>query len=500
MKKIIPAIDLYNGQVVRLYQGSFHKIKSYSNDPIKIVENFLKQGINYLHLVNLNGAKLGEFEKSPNYDIILALIESCKKWGCKIQVGGGIRKEKTIKELLGKGADKVILGTLPIENQNLLNSLIQKYKNEILVALDVLNNNIMIKGWQNNTSINLFSILKRLEKIGISHFIITDISRDGTASGPNFNLYKELSILKKEQTEIIASGGIRTSKDIDKILTYSNGIIIGKALYSNKIARMELCSLNIKYNPTNLTKRIIPCLDVKDGRVVKGINFKDLRDSGDPVELAKFYDDEGADELIFLDISATLEERQTMLKTLSSIAEAINIPFSVGGGIKSLDEMVQIIKSGAEKVSINTAAVKNPSIINNGAQKLGSQSIIVAIDAKRTDTNWEVYSKSGTEPTGLDVLNWTKEVVRRGAGEILLTSMDKDGTKTGYDLDLIKILSNEVSVPIIASGGAGNFDHFLQAINVGAEAVLAASLFHDRIMSIKDLKNYLKKQDIEIRI
>jgi cyclase len=342
--------------------------------------------------------------------------------------------------------------------------------------------------------------LKKLEEIGISHFIITDVSRDGAASGPNFNLYKELSILKKEQTEIIASGGIRTCEDIEKVLTYSNGIIIGKALYSNKISRMELSSLNIKYNPTNLIKRIIPCLDVKDGRVVKGINFKDLRDSGDPVELAKFYDNEGADELVFLDISATLEERQTMLKTLSSIAETINIPFSVGGGIKSLDEMIQIIKAGAEKVSINTAAVNNPSIINKGAQKLGSQSIIVAIDAKRTDTNWEVYIKSGTEPTGLDVLDWTKEVVKRGAGEILLTSIDKDGTKTGYDLDLIKILSKEINVPIIASGGAGDYFHFFQAINAGAEAVLAASLFHDRIMSIKDLKEYLKKRDIKVRI
>lgn len=500
MKKIIPAIDLYNEQVVRLYQGNFQKINYYSKNPIKIAESFCQQGATHLHVINLNGAKFGEFENTPNFDVILSLSELCNNWDCKIQVGGGIRKEKTIKNLLNRGVNNVIIGTIAVENLELTQKLVKKFQDEIIVSLDVMDNNVMIKGWQSNTRVSLNTMLKKLEEIGISHFIITDISRDGTSIGPNIELYKELVSLKERDSEIIASGGIRTKKDVESVLNYSNGIIIGEALYRNRILENEFRSLIIKYNPTNLTKRIIPCLDIKDGRVVKGVKFKDLRDSGDPVVLSKFYNQEGADELIFLDVSATLEGRQIMMETLKSVAENINIPFSVGGGISDLNEMTQIIKAGAEKVCINTAAVKDPSLINKGSLKFGTQSIVLAIDAKKTETNWEVYIKSGTEPTGLDVLNWAKEAVRRGAGEILLTSMDKDGTKSGYDLDLIQMLSNSLHIPIIASGGAGDYNHFFQAINVGAEAVLAASLFHYKIMSIRDLKIYLRKRKIRVRV
>ncbi|MFX0104651.1 MAG: imidazole glycerol phosphate synthase subunit HisF [Candidatus Hodarchaeota archaeon] len=249
-----------------------------------------------------------------------------------------------------------------------------------------------------------------------------------------------------------------------------------------------------------MIRRIIPCLDVKEGRVVKGVRFQNLRDSGDPVEMARYYNDIGADELVFLDISATIEGRKSMLKTIRSVAEEIYIPFTVGGGIRTIEDMTSIIKAGAEKVSINSAAISDPNLISRGAKKLGSQCIVVSIDAKRKGRSWEVYSHSGTKPTGLDVLEWAETAVEKGAGELLVTSMDRDGTNLGYDLELIRKITDNVSVPVIASGGAGTKEHFLEAIKNGAEAVLAASLFHYNKLDIQDLKEFLNDHDIMVRL
>ncbi|MFX1288482.1 MAG: imidazole glycerol phosphate synthase subunit HisF [Promethearchaeota archaeon] len=250
---------------------------------------------------------------------------------------------------------------------------------------------------------------------------------------------------------------------------------------------------------SSLVKRIIPCLDVKNGRVVKGVKFKNLRDSGDPVELARYYNYNGADELVFLDISATLEGRKSMLNTIRSVAEEIFIPLTVGGGIKTIEDMTIIIKAGAEKVSINSAAISDPDLITQGAKKFGSQCIVIAIDAKKKGESWEVYSHSGSKPTGLDVLDWVKIVVEKGAGELLVTSMDRDGTNLGYDLELIQAITKIASVPLIASGGAGTKEHFLEAINNGAEAVLAASLFHYNHLRIQDLKDFLDRNNVMVR-
>ena len=281
---------------------------------------------------------------------------------------------------------------------------------------------------------------------------------------------------------------------------YADGVIVGKALYNGNISLTALGTFLDDLHNSRLIKRIIPCLDVKNGRVVKGVKFKNLRDSGDPVELARFYNENGADELVFLDISATLEGRKSMLNTIRAVAEEIFIPLTVGGGIKSIEDMTEIIKAGAEKVSINSAAINDPDLITKGAKKFGSQCIVIAIDAKKDGESWEVYSHSGTKPTGLDVLDWVKTVVDKGAGELLVTSMDKDGTNSGYDLDLIRAITDIVSVPVIASGGAGNKEHFKEAINNGAEAVLAASLFHFNRLKIQDLKEFLNAQDVLVRI
>ncbi len=250
-----------------------------------------------------------------------------------------------------------------------------------------------------------------------------------------------------------------------------------------------------------LKKRIIPCLDVKDGRVVKGINFIDLVDAGDPVEQAKFYSENGADEICFLDISASLEERDTMLSVLKKTAEEVFIPLTVGGGIKSIKNIKDSLMAGADKVSINSAAINNPNIIKNASEHFGSQCIVVAIDVKKTGSSWTVYSHGGTINTDIEALSWLEKIQKLGAGEILLTSMDRDGTKLGFDLELLREANKILDIPLIASGGVGTKEHFYEGAQIGqADALLAASVFHFDEISILEVKQFLKKNNIDVRI
>ena len=250
-----------------------------------------------------------------------------------------------------------------------------------------------------------------------------------------------------------------------------------------------------------LTKRIIPCLDIKNGRTVKGVNFVNLKDAGDPVLLAKKYASMGADELVFLDISATLEDRKTLLDLVLKVAEQVNIPFTVGGGISSVSDVDALLKSGADKVSINSSAIKRPALINELSKKFGNQCITVAIDAKKINDEWIVYLAGGTVATELNLFNWAKEVERRGAGEILFTSMNNDGTKIGFANEALSTLSEQLTIPIIASGGAGTMQHFIDAFTIGkADAALAASVFHFGEIEIPVLKNELNHSGISIRI
>ena len=249
-----------------------------------------------------------------------------------------------------------------------------------------------------------------------------------------------------------------------------------------------------------LAKRIIPCLDVKDGRVVKGVNFLDLRDAGDPVEQARFYDEEGADELVFLDITASAEERPILLNVVRRTAEVVFIPLTVGGGVRTVDDARQLLESGADKVTMNTAAVRDPQLVTNTARRFGSQAVVVAIDARRRGESWEVVIVGGREPTGLDAVEWAQRVEALGAGEILLTSMDRDGTKDGYDVELTRAISDAVGIPVIASGGCGAVEHFYDAFAEGhADAALAASVFHYREFSIAEVKDYLRRRGINVR-
>lgn len=251
------------------------------------------------------------------------------------------------------------------------------------------------------------------------------------------------------------------------------------------------------------TKRIIPCLDVNDGRVVKGINFVNLRDAGDPVEVAKAYDKAGADELVFLDITASSDARNIVIDMVRRVAETVFIPFTVGGGIRSVEDFKAILREGADKISINSSAINNPNLISEAADKFGSQCVVVAIDAKRRldSSGWNVYKNGGRVDVGFDAVEWAVRAEKLGAGEILLTSMDCDGTKAGYDIELTRAISEAVSIPVIASGGAGNKEHFYDALTKGkADAALAASLFHYKELEITDLKEYLQSKDVPVRL
>ena len=253
----------------------------------------------------------------------------------------------------------------------------------------------------------------------------------------------------------------------------------------------------------NLTARVIPCLDVNAGRVVKGVNFVDLRDAGDPVEMAAFYNEEGADELVFLDITASSDNRDTIVDVVRRTADQVFIPLTVGGGVRSVDDMRRLLAAGADKVGINTSAVSNPELISQGAAQFGTQCIVVAVDARKVtgEDRWEVFTHGGRTATGLDAVAWAQECVERGAGEILLTSMDRDGTLSGYDIELLQAINGAVNIPVIASGGAGTLPHFADAIQHGnADAVLAASLFHFGTLRIRDVKEHLRDQGIKVRL
>ena len=250
----------------------------------------------------------------------------------------------------------------------------------------------------------------------------------------------------------------------------------------------------------SLAKRIIPCLDVTNGRVVKGINFVELQDAGDPIEVAKKYNEQGADELTFLDITASSDNRGLIFDIIENVAKQIFIPMTVGGGVRTCEDVRNLLNAGADKVGINTAAIKNPDLVAEAASRFGSQAIVVAIDAKKVDDHWEVFTHGGRNPTGINALDWAKKMVKFGAGELLITSMDKDGTKTGFDNILNKLISESVQVPLIASGGVGNLQHLVDGVKMGgADAVLAASIFHYGEYSIQEAKAYMSKNDIQVR-
>lgn len=478
--KVWPAIDLINGQCVRLKQGQYDQCTAYEQTPSQMAQLFERMGYSGVHCIDLDGARTGSPQNLP---ALRSIVEATK---LPLQMGGGLRTFNDIKTVLDLGVQRVLIGSMAVKQPEVLKEAIAQFGSErIVVAMDVRNGEVKISGWQEGTKLTPGIFTEKMRALGVTRILCTDITRDGMMQGPQVPLYVAL-VRQFPDIKWIAAGGVRFTEDIAAL--EKAGIkeaVIGKALYEGSF----------------LAKRIIPCLDVKEGRTVKGVNFLNLRDAGDPVELGRRYSEEGADELIFLDITATLDKRKTLIPLVERIAEAIAIPFTVGGGVNSVEDMQALLQAGADKVSLNSAIVKNPKLITEGAKRFGSQCVVAAIDAKKVGNGWRVTVKGGTEITDLDAVEWAKEVVQRGAGEILLTSMERDGTKIGFDIELLRAVSQVVSVPVIASGGAGKIEDFVTLFKENvADAALAASIFHFGEVTIFDLKKALSEASVSVRL
>ncbi len=499
---VFPAVDILDGKCVRLLKGDYNFISTYYDDPLEPALMWQEAGSKWLHIIDLDGAKTGE---PVNIQLIKRII---KESNLKIQIGGGIRSLETAKAYIDAGVERVIIGSKALMEPEFAGILVEEFgKDKIVVSVDGKDNKALSEGWLFDSGKTLIDITRELVNQGVENFIFTDTEKDGTLLGPNLEMSLKLAGIAPKG--IIVAGGIGQEKHVLDIAEKKGqgliGAVIGRALYTGEIVLKDLLEKIPSSVPCKSGKRIIPCLDVKDGRVVKGKSFVNLKDAGDPVELAAFYEKEGADELVFLDISASLEGRKTMVDLVRKTAEAVSIPFIVGGGISTIEEVKTLLDAGADKVGINSAALNNPELIRQAAEKFGSQRIILAIDGKKSfgkegKATWEVFTKGGTEAKGKDVLAWAQEGVKLGAGEILLTSIDQDGQKDGFDLELYQEVSNQLKIPVIASGGAGKKEDFLEVFTkTKVDAGLAASIFHFRELKISDLKEYLINQGVDMR-
>lgn len=489
---VIPAIDIIDGKCVRLTMGNYSKVKIYDQDPLAVAKKFQKVGAHFLHVVDLDGARAG---KPVNGKIISRIA---KNVSLKLQVGGGIRTFEQAKNLLNNSVERIILGTAVVNDFALLKKLVNSFgPDRLVVSLDLNKGKIAINGWEKTSPQSVESVLNGLLDLGIFRIVVTDISKDGMMAGPNFEMIKNFV---KKGFEVIASGGVSTIEDLQELNKIGAfGAIVGKALYEKKLDLKE--AVKSVETKNKLAKRIIPCLDIKDGRVVKGTNFVNLKDAGDALQLAKLYSKLGADELVFLDISATLEKRKTLKSLVENIAKEINIPFTVGGGISTLDDIKILLNAGADKVSIGSAAVKNPKLVKDAAKYFGAQCIVISVDVKKVGDTWKVFIRGGSEETDFDVIKFVKHMEALGAGELLVNSLDRDGTKKGFDLVLLKNIVKAVGIPVIASSGAGKLEHFLEVFrDSNVDAALGASIFHYGEISIKEVKRFLKDNSINIRL
>ena len=500
---VIPAIDLIDGKCVRLRQGNYDEQKTYSGQPLAVARTFVRDGAKYIHVVDLDGARQGR----PMNDKLIKKIAA--ESDVPAQAGGGIRTFETAKAYLDAGVDRIIVSTSALSDPGMVQRVIAEYgPGRIAVSVDVRGGFIATQGWRTKSSGRVGAFLNKLTGLGVTTIIYTEISRDGTLEGPD---YEGVSKILKKPFRVIVAGGIRKLKDIQRLNQMGvYGVIVGKALYEKTVELKEVNRFVLSsrvFRETvrpaqSVTKRIIACMDIADGRVVKGTNFRGLRDAGNPVELGKYYSESGVDELVFLDIAATVEGRKTLYKLVERIAKSITIPFTVGGGVKTIRDIKRLLDAGADKVSIGSAAIEDPDLVTRAAQEFGSQCVVVSVDPKKKeDGSWEMYVKGGREAAGVDAIEFCKDMAWRGAGELLVNSLDRDGTKNGYDLELLRRITEEVSIPVIASSGAGSKKNFFQALTRGcADAALAASLFHTGEIRVNELKRYLSDNGIAIRI
>jgi cyclase len=489
--QIIPSLDLLGSRVVRLRHGDFSCATVYG-EPEAVLDSLDVAAGSRLHVVDLEGSRLGR-------PIETSVVRALARRDLRLQVGGGIRSVDDAKSWLDCGAEMLVIGTVAADSPRLLEELVRACGAErIIGAVDMRDGVIRVAGWERASNGSVAEVFGRMEALGIREALVTDITRDGVLRGPSFALYRELASVTS--LRLIASGGVSSVADVVSLARLGNvgGCVIGKALLERRID-LTLANARVR-TPNAIPERIIPCLDVRDGRVVKGVQFEHIRDAGDPVEAAMRYEAEGADELVILDISATDRGSGSAIETVRRVAEAIYIPLTVGGGIRTLEDFRTMLRAGADRVAINTAALARPELIEECAREFGVQAVVLSCDAERAGERYEAMVRSGKESSGRDAVEWCVEAERLGAGEILLTSVDRDGTNSGFDIELLRAVSSRLKIGVIASGGAGKLDDFRDAIESGgARAVLAASLFHDGRMTVGDVKRSLAESGIPVR-
>lgn len=486
---VVPSIDILGGEVVRLFRGSYDHVTRYGSAD-EVVASWNAPAGTRIHVVDLEGARDGTFALT---DLVARLARRYR-----LQVGGGIRCSDDVERAVAAGASRVVTGTMAVRDPLELRRAIERVgASRVVVALDLLEGEIRVAGWRSTHRADLDAVLLDLEAAGVEEILVTDVGRDGAMTGPAFDLYRDLG--SRTSMRILASGGLARLDDVTMLARGGSacGVIVGRALQDRVFSFLEAIQAAAR---RPLPARVIPCLDVRGGRVVKGVRFQSIRDAGDVVECARRYEAEGADEIVLLDISATAEEREASRETVRRVADQLFVPLTVGGGVRSVDDFRRLLRAGADRVAMNSAAVEDPSLVERCAGEFGVQAVVVACDARRVSGGWEVMTRAGSATTGLDAVAWSRRAAELGAGEILLTSIDRDGTQTGFDCALTRAVTGETGIGVIASGGAGRFEHFHEAIESGgASAVLAASLFHDGIMSIGALKEYLDKSGVAVR-
>jgi cyclase len=486
---VIPSIDLLEGQVVRLLHGDFARVTPYG-DPETVLDALDVPRGSRLHIVDLEASRSGR-------PVETEIIRRLTSRGLRIQAGGGIRSLADARTWIDAGAEKVVIGTVAADAPDVLRAIVNDLGAErVIAAIDVRDGIVRVAGWERDATSSLAEVLERVEELGIGEVLITDISKDGTMRGPSFALYRSL----RTKMRIIASGGVSTVSDVVSLSRVPSvgACVIGRALLDGRI-RLSEARARVA-TPNAIPERVIPCLDVRDGRVVKGVNFVNIRDAGDLVECAILYEDAGADELVILDISATDANRSTALDVVRRVSESLFIPLTVGGGVRTIEDFRALLRAGADRVAINTAAIRDPRLIADCAAEFGVQAVVLSCDAKRAGDHFEAMVRGGKESSGVDAVEWCRRAEELGTGEILLTSVDRDGTNSGYDIELLRAVTSIVKIGVIASGGAGSVEHFRDAIEAGgARAVLAASLFHDRRLTIGDVKQFLASEGIPVR-
>jgi len=486
---VIPSLDLLHGNVVRLTRGDFSTAKVYG-EPDDVLESMNIRNGSRLHIVDLEASRTGR-------PIATSIVRRLARRELHVQVGGGIRSVDDARAWFECGADKIVVGTVTADSPALLASLVRTFgADRVIPAVDICDGKVRVSGWERTATVSIGEVFERIESLNIPEALVTDISRDGLLHGPSFALYRSM----KTKVKIIASGGVSSASDIVSLRRLPNigACVVGKALLERRIDFAEVTA-RIEAQDT-VPVRVIPCLDMRDGRVVKGVNFENIRDAGDPVECARRYEEEGADELVILDISATDANRTTALEMVRRVSEAIFIPLTIGGGVRTVEDFRALLRAGADRVAINTAAMRSPDLIAECAHEFGVQAVVLSCDAKRVGDRFEAMVRSGRESSGIDAIEWCHRAESLGAGEILLTSVDRDGTNSGFDIDLLRSVTSVLRIGVIASGGAGRLEDFRDAVESGgANAVLAASLFHDRVLSVADVKRFLHSEGIPVR-